>query len=74
MVFVMENDTCGTQEWTISNVAIWRGRGSSSGHSVMMSKCNHGFELDAVVHVWLGGLQRFPRSSSLGCPILFGTE
>ena len=30
MVFVMENDTCGTQEWTISklasHVAIWRGR------------------------------------------------
>ena len=28
MVFVVENDT-------------WRGRGSSSGHLVMMSKCNH---------------------------------
>ena len=46
MVFVVENDTCGTQEWTISkfasHVALWRGRGSSSGHFVMMSKCNHG--------------------------------
>ena len=45
MVFVVENDTCGTQEWTISkfasHVAIWRGRGSSSDHFVMMSKCNH---------------------------------
>ena len=43
MVFVMDNDTCGTPEWTIpkfaSHVAVWRGRESSSGHVVMMSKC-----------------------------------
>ena len=31
-------------------------------------------ELDGVVRVWLGSLQRVSRSSSLGGSILFGAE
>ena len=56
-VFVLEIDTCGTQEWTIpkfaSHVAIWRGRESSSGHFVKMSKCNHrSQEAQVVAYSW----------------------
>ena len=44
MVFVMENDTCESQEWmepkVASPVAVWPRHPSSSGHFVMMSNCN----------------------------------
>ena len=45
MVFVVQNDTCGNSRMDDVEICLTcgnlRGRGSSSGHFVMMSKCNH---------------------------------